>query len=90
MLFDSLIKPILLYGAPIWAPISATNKSLIKATHSIENTANNLLKKISSSLQEKVHLSFLKWALGVHRKESNIGTGEGGQGDCHLSINLSA
>ena len=29
---------------------------------------------------EKVHLSFLKWSLGVHRKASNIGTwGESGR-----------
>ena len=30
ILFDSLIKPIVLYGAPIWTPSSATNKSIIK------------------------------------------------------------
>ena len=31
-------------------------------------------------MQEKVHLSFLKWALGVHRKASNIGVwGETGR-----------
>ena len=29
-LFDSLIKPIIFYGAPIWTPTSAINKSIIK------------------------------------------------------------
>ena len=72
-LFDSLIKPIVLYGAPIWAPISAINKSVIKALQSDEEVSQNLLRKISGSLQEKVHLSFLRWALGVHRKSSTIG-----------------
>ena len=38
------------------------------------------MKKISGSLQEKLQLSFLKWALGLHRKASNIGVwGESGR-----------
>ena len=38
------------------------------------------LKSISRSVQEKVHLSYLKWALGVHRKASNVGVwGESGR-----------
>ena len=79
-LFDSLIKPILLYGAPIWTPTSTINKSLCKTINSTEATATNLLKKISASLQERVHISYLKWALGVHRKASNVGVwGETGR-----------
>ena len=79
-LFDSLIKPILLYGAPIWTPISCVNKSLIKILRSGNETSGNLLKAIGRSTQEKVHLSFLKWALGVHRKASNVGVwGETGR-----------
>ena len=35
---------------------------------------------MGGSIQEKGHLSFLKWALGVHRKASNIGVwGESGR-----------
>ena len=30
-LFDSLIKPIILYGAPIWIPTSSAYKSIIKS-----------------------------------------------------------
>ena len=41
-LFDSLIKPILLYGAPIWTPTCTINKSLCKTTKA---TSTNLLKK---------------------------------------------
>ena len=79
-LFDSLIKPILLYGAPILTPISSINKFLIKNLQSGKTTSGNLLKTISRSVQEKVHLAFLKWALGVHRKTSNVGVwGETGR-----------
>ena len=79
-LFDSLIKPIVLYGAPIWAPNSTVWGSIAKAQNLDHIKQNNLLNKISRSTQEKVHLSFLKWALGVHRKASNIGVwGESGR-----------
>ncbi len=88
-LFDSLIKPIILYGAPIWAPISAISKTVVKSLHSNEEVSHNLLRKISGSLQEKVHLSFLRWALGVHRKSSIVDIWEK-QADFHCSINHSA
>ena len=79
-LFDSLIKPIILYGAPIWAPNSTVWGIIAKEFDSNYTKNKNLLKKLSSSTQEKVHLSFLKWALGVHRKASNIGVwGESGR-----------
>ncbi len=79
-LFDSLIKPIILYGAPIWASSSAISKTVVKSLQSNEEVSHNLLRKISGSLQEKVHLSFLRWALGVHRKSSIVGVwGETGR-----------
>ena len=79
-LFDSLIKPIALYGAPIWAPHSTIWNSIVKSFEGENNECNGLLKKISGSLQEKLQLSFLKWALGLHRKASNIGVwGESGR-----------
>ena len=75
-LFDSLIKPIVLYGAPVWAPESSVWASITKNF----NTENQALKTVGNSIQEKVHLSFLKWALGVHKKASNIGVwGESGR-----------
>ncbi len=79
-LFDSLIKPIILYGAPIWIPNSSAFKSIIKFINNTQAKSSNLLKQLSYSPQEKIHLSFLKWALGVHRKASNVGTwGETGR-----------
>ena len=69
-LFDSLIKPILLYGAPIWVPNSSVNKAITKR---LKSTKGDLVKAINRSVQEKLHLSYFKWALGVHRKASNIG-----------------
>ena len=79
-LFDSLIKPIVLYGAPIWAPESATNKSIIRYLKFKPNNVLNFIAKINRTPSEKVHLSFLKWALGVHKKTSNVGVwGETGR-----------
>ena len=79
-LFDSLIKPIILYGAPIWTPTSAINKSIIKFCSTKSFNTQNFVSKINRTPSEKVHLAFLKWALGVHCKASNIGVwGETGR-----------
>ena len=79
MLFDSLIKPVVLYGAPIWAPTSSIVK-VISSSVTNPQSVRNFIPKINRTIAEKVHLSFLKWALGVNRKASNIGTwGESGR-----------
>jgi hypothetical protein len=44
-LFDSLIKPIALYGAPIWAPHSTVWNSIVKSFEGENNERNGLLKK---------------------------------------------
>ena len=52
------------------------------STHPDSKTKSQLstLKKISLLNCEKVHLHFLKWAMGVHRKASNAGVwGESGR-----------
>ena len=80
-LFDSLIKPIALYGAPIWAPGMPIFRNLTKQfwQEYIESNSS-LLKKISQSECERIHTHFLKWALGVNRKASNAGIwGESGR-----------
>ena len=78
-LFDSLIKPIVLYGAPIVTPTMSIIKTLCSNSHTSRNRSS-ILKKLSNTEFEKVHLHFLKWALGVNRKASNIGTwGETGR-----------
>lgn len=78
-LFDSLIKPIILYGAPLWLPSVSVIKHIATNLNSNSPPSDcigpkNLMRKIASTPCEKLHLSFLKWALGVHRKASNIGT----------------
>ena len=69
-LFDSLIKPIVLYGAPVWTPTLPIINSISKDIHS--KPTSNLLKKISASPSERIHLHFLKWALGLHKKATNV------------------
>ena len=69
-LFNSLIKPILLYGAPIWAPMDTTVSRIIKdSAHGEANSS--LLRKISADKSERLLLSYLKWLTGVHRKTQN-------------------
>jgi hypothetical protein len=74
-LFDSLIKPIVLYGAPIYTPTMSIIKNITKELDHTTNSKSHLstLRKISLLNCEKVHLHFLKWAMGVHRKASNVG-----------------
>ena len=79
-LFDSLIKPIVLYGSPIWTPSCTINKSIIKYLKSTPQTTHNFISKINRVDSEKIYLSFLKWALGVHHESSNVGVwGESGR-----------
>ena len=42
-LFDSLIKPIVLYGAPVWLPTSTIIKHI---TNNINNSSNNITKNM--------------------------------------------
>ena len=75
-LFDSLIKPVLLYGCQILTPYTQTAKDI--ATNSLTN--ENYFKIIRKDTYESFHLRFLKWCLGSHRYSSNIGTwGETGR-----------
>ena len=81
-LFDSLIKPIILYGAPIYTPDMNILKHIVKS--SIDDPSKishtDLLRKLSLLDCEKVHLHFLKWSLGVNKRASNVGTwGETGR-----------
>ncbi|NRB81925.1 MAG: reverse transcriptase family protein [Saccharospirillaceae bacterium] len=79
-LYDSLIKPIILYGAPIWTPTLSIIKNLSAAVLSRPNNLEGIISKINRIKSEKVHQFFLKWALGSHKKASNIGTfGESGR-----------
>jgi len=75
-LFDALVKPILLYGSSIWAPLQPASKTLLKTltgTATRDNLLSGLLDKFARDPIESVQLRFIKWAFGVHKYASNTG-----------------
>ena len=64
-LFDSLILPIASYGCQVWFTETWLVKNLT------ENATGSLLKSSAKDPIERIHLSFLKWNLGVGSKTSN-------------------
>ena len=64
-LFDSLILPIASYGCQVWFPETWLVKNLT------ENTLAKQLQNIAKDPVERLHLSFLKWSLGVSKNTSN-------------------
>ena len=71
ILFDTLIKPILLYGCQVLAPYQKTMKYLHGTNEKTQS--DNFLKYLAQDHYEKFHLKFLKWNLSVHSKASNAG-----------------
>ena len=67
-LFNALVKPVALYGAPIWIPQSSDTRTTIKSLGKEDPT---LIRKLTGSRINRLHLSYLKWTVGVHRKTSN-------------------
>lgn len=67
-LFDHLISPILTYGCQIWMPTTEAAKGRLRTD---PNDHKGYFKRITADSFERVHLSFLKWSLGVHRKTTN-------------------
>jgi hypothetical protein len=70
-LFDTLVKPVLLYGCQIIAPHFKTMKYLYNLKP--ETSSDTFLKYIAQDHYEKFHLKFMKWNLSVHKKASNVG-----------------
>ena len=71
-LFNSLVKPILLYGSQIWLPVP-----LLAPKQVIGLSTPNLATFFNSHAEcggERVHLRFLKWILGVNKKTTNVFT----------------
>ncbi len=64
-LYNSMIKPILLYGSEIWYPSLLINKTLDTAVDSYFNFDNII---------ELSHIRFMKKMLGVHLRASNLAT----------------
>ena len=77
-LFDSLIVPVIAYGYQIWLPMTNFMKILSEGSFPTG-------QKIAEDPIEKVHLSFMKWTLGVNKFTSNCAVrgGDTSQGDIH-------
>ena len=64
----------------MFTPTSSIVKTIVNSMKTNKPFLQFFLPKVSRSPFKKVHLSFLKWALGVHRKASNVGVwGETGR-----------
>ena len=64
----------------MFTPTSPIVRTIVNSIRTNKPFLQNFLPNVSRSPFEKVHLSFLKWALGVHRKASNVGVwGETGR-----------
>ena len=65
-LFDSLIVPVATYGSQIWLTTTKICKTIFERNYTNTQMANS-----TSDPLEKLHLSFLKWTLGVPKGTSN-------------------
>ena len=66
-LFDSLVKPVAMYGCQIWLPATTALKNMAK----LQSRPTSLPHAVSKDAIETTHLKMLKWMLGVHRKTNN-------------------
>ena len=64
-LFNSLVLPVASYGCQVWFAETRLVKNFK------DNSPGVQLPSIAKDPIEKLHLSFLKWNLGVGRKTSN-------------------
>ena len=68
-LFDALIAPVVSYGCQVWLPGSELMKCLVDEGKRAER---DVMAAIARDPMEKLHLSLLKWTLGVRKKTTNI------------------
>ena len=71
-LFNTLIVPVVTYGCQVWFAETWFTRNMI------EHSPGNRLSVIAKDPLERLHLTFLKWLLGVSRKTSNAAV----WGDC--------
>ena len=69
-LFDSLLLPVVSYGGPVWLHRTKFVKEII--SNRWQSNPTESLRKMAGDPIEQLHLKFLKWALGLHKKSSNI------------------
>ena len=67
-IFKSLVQPILLYACQIWAPLIATKQILGLKQEELDSFFDNT----SRIPCEAVHLRFMKWILGIHKRTTNV------------------
>lgn len=65
-LFDALILPVASYGSQVWLPSTGAIKAFLS-----EKPSNEILKAVAADPLERIHLTFLKWTLGVGKRTSN-------------------
>ena len=73
-LFDALICPVVTYGCQIWLPETWFVRDLLEP----RTNSTSRLERIAKDPLEKLHVTFLKWSMGVSKKTSNAAV----WGDC--------
>lgn len=66
-LFDALIVPILTYGCPVWLPSTEAARAVLETS----SDTKTFMRRMTADPFERVHLKFIKWVLGVHKKATN-------------------
>ena len=69
-LFDALILPVLSYGCQIWFYKTTFAKQFNSKTP--QNKPDDFISKLACDPIERLHLRFLKWTSGLHKKAPNI------------------
>ena len=75
-LFDHIVKPVLLYGAEIWAD-------------SIFSKNDNIYNALKNEIVEQCHIKYCRYILGVNKKAPNLGV-YGDTGRFPITINAAA
>ena len=83
-LLDSLIQPIVTYGCPIWIAYSKSAAMIAACGNSTTPDGTSCLTKIATDPCERLHISILKWIMGVNKRTSNAAV----WGDCGRSTLL--
>lgn len=84
-LFDCLILPVVSYGHQIWLPFTDTAKEITSNYGANIENCSNSLKQIARDPIEQLHLSILKWTMGLPKMTSNAAVW-GGIGGPPLAI----
>ena len=78
-LFDALILPVAAYGSQVWLPDTEAFRQMAASLNGINGDQNKsavdntstCLSNIATDPIERLHLSFLKWTMGVNKYTSN-------------------